>query len=143
MKKTICVTMACIVILTIACNNPKKDVKENPLKGAWEVTYMKIVEPDTTYETTQFAHPDVKLLTENHFAFGMQAGDNLIQGGGGEYTYDGENYTEYVKYHTWQYFVGKTIDMKYSIDGNLWTISYSMKNDTLDMAVTETWKRIE
>ena len=107
------------------------------------MTYIKVVEPDTTYEINQFANPTVKLLTDKYFAFGSQAGENLITGGGGEYTYDGENYREYVKYHSWQSFVGKTNETKYSIDGNLWTISYSVKNDTLDMAVTETWKRLE
>ncbi len=107
------------------------------------MTYVKVIEPDTTYEINQFTNPYIKILTDKYFAFGSQAGENLVEGGGGEYTYDGENYREYVKYHSWQYFVGKTNDMKYSIDNDFWTISYSVKNDTLDMAVTETWKRLE
>ena len=142
MKKTIYFILAIAAILIIACNNPKKDAKENPYQGAWEVTYSKAVYPDTTIETTQFANPTVKILTKKHFAFGSQAGENKTWGGGGEYTFEGDTYTEHVKYHGNSFVVGKSVEFKSKIEGEMWTISTVWKNDTLDVESTEIWKRI-
>lgn len=134
--------MAFVAILIIACNNPKKDVKEKPYEGAWEITYSKYVYPDTTYETTQFANPTVKLLTKKHYAFGRQSGENLITGGGGEYIFKDDVFKSFPKYHTGSFLVGDSIIMKSKIEGDLWTISYTLKRDTLQVDVIETWKRI-
>ena len=142
MKKTIYLILAFVAILIIAFNNPEKEAKENPYEGAWEVTYVKYVYPDTIIETTQFANPNVKLLTKKHYAFGHQAGENQIVGGGGEYTYDGDTFTSYPKYHSNPGLVGNKIVFKSKIEGDLWTISTVWKNDTLEVDGTETWKRI-
>jgi hypothetical protein len=142
MKKTICFILTFAGILIIACNNLKKDVGENPYEGAWEITYSKAVYPDTTYETNQFANPTIKLLTKKHYAFGRQEGENKITGGGGEYTYEGDSFTSYPKYHTGSGMVGNTIVFKSKIEGDLWTISTVYKNDTLQVDAIETWKRI-
>jgi hypothetical protein len=142
MKKTICFILAITVILIVACNNPAKDARMNPLQGAWEITYAKYVSPDTTMEITQFINPKVKILTGKHFAFGSQSGENQISAGGGEYTFDRDTYTEYIKYHSAAYFVGKTNITKSSLNGDLWTISFDIKNDTIQWNATETWKRI-
>lgn len=144
MKKTICFILAFAGILIIACNNPKTDSKEYPLQGAWEIIYSKYVYPDTTIENNQIATPTVKILTKKHFAFGRQEGENKIMGGGGEYSYDGNTYIEHVKYHSYSsYFVGKSVEIKSTFKGDLWTISYVIKNDTLQIDATETWKRIK
>ena len=116
---------------------------ENPYEGAWEVIYTKFVYPDTTFENNQIVNPNVKLLTKKHFAFGGQSGQNQVQGGGGEYTYDGDTYTEHVKYHFYSGMVGNSIEMKSKIEGDLWTISFVFKDDNLSLEGTETWKRIK
>lgn len=142
MKKTIYLILAFVAFLVIACNNPEKESKENSYEGAWEVTYTKYVYPDTTIETTQFDNQNVKLLTKKHFAFGYQAEGNNILGGGGEYTYDGDTYTEHIKYHFYPGMQGNLVEMKSMIEGDLWTISFVIKDDTLPVEATETWKRI-
>ncbi len=142
MKKTIYLILALTAILVISCNNPKKAVVENPYAGAWETTYTKYIYPDTTYETTQFANPSVKLLTGKHFSFGSQSGTNMIGGGGGEYSFTVDTYTEYIKYHSYSSLVGQTVNFKSKMEGDLWTISYSVKLDTIPIDATETWKRI-
>ena len=115
---------------------------ENPYEGAWEVIYTKYVYPDTTIENNQIVNPNVKLLTKKHFAFGAQAGENQISGGGGEYTYDGHTYTEHIKYHFYPGMAGNSLEMKSKIEGDLWTISYVFTADNLSIEGTETWKRI-
>jgi hypothetical protein len=143
MNRTIYPILAFIAILVNACNNPNKEAMDYPLLGAWEITYSKYVYPDTTFETTKFADPELKLLTKKHFAFGIQSGTDKIVGGGGEYTYDGNIYTEYVKYHTWSsFFAGKSVEFNSTLKGDLWTISGVFKNDTIQINATETWKRI-
>lgn len=141
-KKNILVILSFVAFLMIACNNPQKDVKVNPYEGAWEVIYSKTIYPDTTYETTQFANPSVKLLTKKHYAFGRQDGEYKIVGGGGEYKYEGDIFKSYPKYHTVSSLVGDSLVMKSKIEGELWTITYVYKNDTLQVDGTETWKRI-
>jgi hypothetical protein len=143
MKKTIIFILAFAAILIIACNNSENDEKENPYEGAWEVTYSKWIYPDTTIETTKFVNPEVKILTEKHFAFGLQSGKNKIDGGGGEYTYDADTYTELIKYHFVSDFIGKSVVFKSKIEGEMWTLSTVYKSDSLDVDGTETWKRIE
>ncbi len=142
MKNSIYFILAFVAILIIACNNPEKEAKENPYVGAWEVTYTKYVYPDSTIETTQFANPQVKLLTKKHYAFGYQAGENNILGGGGEYTFDGDIYTDYPKYHYFPGAAGNKYVMKSKIEGDLWTISYVFKDDAIQVDATEIWKRI-
>jgi hypothetical protein len=115
---------------------------ENPYEGAWEVIYTKFVYPDTTFENKQIINPSVKLLTKKHFAFGSQNGENQIVGGGGEYTFDGDTYTEHIKYHFYSGMVGNSLKMKSKIEGDLWTIFYVFKDDNLSIEGTETWKRI-
>lgn len=115
---------------------------ENPYEGAWEVIYTKFVYPDTTIENNQIANPNVKLLTKKHFAFGSQNGENQIIGGGGEYTYDGDTYTEHIKYHYYPGIAGNSMEMKSRIEGDVWTIHYVFNDDNDSIEATETWKRI-
>jgi hypothetical protein len=142
MKKTICFIFTFATFLIIACNNQKKAVIENPYVGAWEITYSKYIYPDSTYETSSFTNPTVKLLTNKHYAFGRQGGKNLITGGGGEYTFKDDVFKSFPKYHTGSFIVGDSIVMKSKIEGDLWTISFSIKNDSLKVDATEIWKRI-
>ena len=123
--------------------NQKDTSPENPYEGAWEVIYTKYVYPDTTIENNHIINPNVKLLTKKHFAFGGQIGENQVQGGGGEYSYDGDTYTEQIKYHFFSNMVGTSVKMKSKIDGDLWTISFVFKDDNNSIEGTETWKRIK
>ena len=141
MKKTICLILTFVAIIIIACNNQKQAANENPYTGAWEITYTKYVYPDTTNENTNFANPNVKLLTKKHYAFGRQAGKNLITGGGGEYTFNDDVFKSFPKYHS-AISVGDSLVMKSKIEGDLWTITYSVKLDSITVYATETWKRI-
>ena len=143
MKKLLLVPVLLLFAGMAFCQAPQKGATvENPYEGAWKVIYTKFVYPDTTYENNQIANPNVKLLTKKHFAFGGQSGENQIQGGGGEYTYDGDTYTEHIKYHFYSGMVGSSLKMKSKIEGDLWTISYSFKDDNISIEGTETWERI-
>jgi hypothetical protein len=138
MKRAIFLIMLFIAILIFACSGPKSNVNEYPLQGAWVITYTKSVRADSVSENTKFDNPAVKLLTKKHFAFGKQSGENKVWGGGGEYTYNVDTYTESIKYHGISGYTGRTIRFKSTLKDDLWTISI----DTLNMKYFETWKRI-
>ena len=148
MKKTICFILAFAGILIIACNNPKKDVKESPYIGAWEMTsttynvqYHKGRKLDSTFVVPAKLPYLVKLITKKHYAFGTQGVDR-ITGGGGEYTYEGDTFTSYPKYHSVKANVGNTLVWKSKIEGDLWKLFGVVKNDTVQYERIETWKRI-
>ncbi len=142
MKKTIYFELLIIAIMIIGCTNSKKAAIENPYVGAWLVTYTKYIYPDTIYETKNSVNPNVKLLTSKHYAFGRQSGKNLIIGGGGEYKFKDDVFKTYPKYHSNSVLVGDSLIMKSKIEGDLWTITYSVDLDTLKVEATEIWKRI-
>jgi hypothetical protein len=143
MKKSICLILVFIAILIIACNNAKKDARESPLLGYWERVYYKEVFPDTTYESNQITEPEFKIVTNKHWAYGGQKGINKVAAGGGKYTYDGKNYTEYINYHNASLLIGQAITYKSTLEGDLWTITGILNLDTLNIGLTETWKRVE
>lgn len=142
MKKVIYLILVFTTILLICCTNSKKSANENPYVGAWEITYSKIIYPDTTIETKSFVNPNVKLLTNKHYAFGFQEGENHIRGGGGEYKFKDDVFKSYPKYHSYSALVGDSLVMKSKIEGDLWTVTYSVKSDTIKIDATEIWKRI-
>jgi len=142
MKKIIYPLLVFIAIFIIACNNLNKDDNEYPLQGAWEITYAKWVFPDTTVEVTQIAYPNVKLLTKKHWAFVRSNDMNEVVGGTGEYSYDGDTYTEHIKLHYNSSFDDKSVEFKSSLEGDLWKISTVTMVDSVQVEGTETWKRI-
>lgn len=142
MKRNFCFVLTFAMILIIACNNPNKDVEENPYEGAWELTYSKWVFPDTIYEITQFVNPSVKLLTKKHWAFVRLSEMNEVYAGTGEYTFDSATYTENIKLHYNTSVAGNSFGYKSSIEGDLWKISIITMLDSVQVEGTETWKRI-
>ena len=115
---------------------------EYPLLGAWELTYAKWVYPDTVYEITQGADPSVKLLTKKNWTFVRRGDMNEVSAGTGEYTYDGDTYTEHVKLHYNSSAEGKSFIYKTSLQGDVWNISTVTILDSVQVEGTETWKRI-
>ena len=62
-------TTSLLVALPIfAACSPQPDERQ-PLEGAWEMISGTYTTPDTTTEITT---PQIKILTESHFAFGRQ-----------------------------------------------------------------------
>ena len=123
---------------SVLCQN------SDDLVGAWQINYSEYVYPDTTIENTQFANPSIKLLTKKRFAFGFQDNNGeSITAGGGKYSYNGETYTEHIKYHIASSIVGISIEFKSKLEGDKWTISGVLPMDEGNTKMREIWKRIE
>ena len=140
MKKLIIIASIFLILGTTRVLSQNSD----DLVGAWEINYSEYVYPDTTIENTQFANPSVKLLTKKYFAFGFQTSDGeSVTAGGGKYSYNGETYTEHLRYHVYSPAVGKSIEFKSELEGDKWTIKGVMQIDGEDVKLKEIWKRIE
>jgi hypothetical protein len=149
MKKLIYPILAFVVIFIIGCTNAKKAEVENPYVGAWEhmsskffIHYLDGQKPDTTYVTPAANPPAVKIFTKKHYAVGHQTENDGLAGGGGEYTYNGDSVTCIRRYSAAKGRIGIPVVWKSKINGDLWSFSRVIKNDTFQADLTETWKRI-
>ncbi|NNE09631.1 MAG: hypothetical protein HKN20_13810 [Gemmatimonadetes bacterium] len=84
----------------------------------------------------------IKILTEERFAFGLHA-KNEIVAGGGRYVLDDETYTETIQYHWMPNLVGKTVVFDCAIDGDIWHHTGRIKTGGGVLVIDEVWERIE
>ncbi len=84
----------------------------------------------------------VKILTEERFAFGLHARNEIIAGGG-RYVLDGDSYTETIEYHWMPSLVGKTVVFDCDLDGDIWHHTGKIKTGGGVLVIDEVWERIE
>jgi len=153
MKKSVCLILVFFAILIIACNNQKKSKIENPYVGAWQQVDIKYVLPDNTYVNVTSNPDNVKIITNKHYAFGYPTSNGGVWAGGGEYTFSGNTFTSFPKYHSKAGTAGGSIVWNSKIEADLWMISQDRKTlrqnekdtlqiDTIEYKIIETWKRI-
>ena len=151
MKKVIYLILVFAIILINGCTNSKKAEVENPYVGAWEhisskflIHYLNGQKPDTTIVVPNTIPNNIKLLTKKHYSVGHQSENNEVLMGGGEYTYDGDIFTCFPKYHRFTGSAGQPKVWKSKIEGDLWSFSDGIihKNDTVQWESVENWKRI-
>ena len=127
--------LAVVALPMLAACSPQPE--HNALEGSWEMISGTYTDPDTTTELTI---PQVKILTESHFAFGRQNEFGAFAGGG-RYTLDDSSYTEIVEYHSDPAAAGNTLVFRYRIEGDsLW---YHSGNIGPDFHLEEVWRRVE
>ncbi len=141
-------TIAIVLATMIAsCSTPKKEAPvetktpTQELEGVWKLTAGKHIYPDTVVEVTNFGK--VKILVGGRFAHGIQATDSTVTAGGGTYEYDGQTYTENIKYFTIPSLVGQSVKFETSLEDVKWTISGTVTVDDEDIKIEEVWKRVE
>jgi hypothetical protein len=84
----------------------------------------------------------IKILTEERFAFGLHA-KNEIVAGGGRYVLGDETYTETIEYHWMPSLVGKTVVFDCDIDDDMWHHTGKIKTAGGVLVIDEVWERIE
>jgi len=105
------------------------------IEGVWE----KIVPASPGKDS-----PVVKILADGHFAFGRQSSDgSTTWSGGGNYSYDGEKYTETVTYHWVPAIVGMTIEFDCLVEGGKWFHEAQFVAGGEKFHIDEVWQRIE
>jgi hypothetical protein len=85
----------------------------------------------------------VKVLAEDHFAFGRAGAEDCATAGGGTYTYRDGRYAETIAYHWMPELVGRTIEFDCRIEDDLWYHSGEIRLGNTVLTINEVWKRIE
>jgi hypothetical protein len=84
----------------------------------------------------------VKILNEDHFAFGRRDLQHGVFAGGGRYELDGSTYRETVAYHSLPALVGQTLEFECRLEDDLWYHQGRFQAGDEWFAISEVWRRI-
>jgi hypothetical protein len=130
MKLTI--ICALLVGITWSCDS-RKDAKlqeqeASPLEGTWQLISGTIIENgDTTVTNYSGNQSMIKIINATHFAFlnhDLTKGKDstaVFGAGGGVYTLEGNQYTEYLEYCNAREWEGNTFQFTVKIEGDTLT----------------------
>jgi len=106
----------------------------NPLMGSWHL--VEVQGRDVSDEGV------VKVLAEDHFAFGRPDSRSGVFAGGGTYDLDGATYRETVAYHSIGKLVGRTLEFDCRVEDGLWHHKghFHVGDEWFD--IDEVWERI-
>lgn len=137
MARCLRLALPVLALLVAACGG-EQAAERGPLVGAWQMVEGTYTDADTTVTVTT---PQVKILTDGHFAFGRM-NPNGAFAGGGRYTFDGSTYTEIVEYHSDTLALRRgelTFDAR--IEGD--SVWFHSGNIGPNFHLEEVWRRIE
>lgn len=120
-----------VLIAFIGCTQKMDKLPE----GTWKMVNYQTYSGDTLLMDYVMNDSDkqVKIWSKNYFMFVGQYKDSITHDnyGGGTYKLNGNQYEEFIEYHSYKEYVGKTIKLL-----------LELKNDTLiqTFPVDENWK---
>jgi hypothetical protein len=130
MKLTI--ICALLVVLTWSCDSHKNtnpgEQEPSQLEGTWQLVSGTIIENDDTTVTDYSGNQSmIKVINRTHFAFlnhDLKKGKDstaVFGAGGGVYTLEGDQYTEYLEYCNAREWEGNTFQFTVTIQGDTLT----------------------
>ena len=123
---------ALVACLLWSCDSPKNTAqqKQDPsaLEGTWQLMSGTIIEKgDTTVADYTGNQSMIKIINATHFAFlnhDLKKGKDstaAFSAGGGVYTLDGNQYTEYLEYCSAREWEGNTFQFTVTVEGDTLT----------------------
>lgn len=159
--KTIQVAFIVLTVIFSSCSDSKKGVsvkvnsQASELDGVWKLTYAYGVYLDEKTEdsaTEDSIEEDSsiygveKILLNGRFAIGYYNSDSSLFAGGGTFDYDGQTYTENVKYST-NDVVGQAVKFDMTLEKGIWSLKGVVLVDeggkTREFELEEVWERVE
>lgn len=120
-----------LLLILFAC--AENNMKKNEVEGTWQLISGTLIEKGDTTITDYTTSPRmIKILNKSHFSFlnhDLNKGKDstaVFVAGGGRYTLEGNNYTEYLEYCSAREW-----------EGNKFDFTVETKNDTLVQTGTE------
>lgn len=113
--------------------------QDRSLAGTWELVEQRLVYPDRVVDRTDSLQHTLKILNDTRFSFGRQIRDGEIYAGGGTYEFDGETYTEHIRYHSEPGLPGQSITFEARVEGDTWF----HRGDLGVYVVEEVYRRID
>jgi hypothetical protein len=121
-----------LLILTTACNKPSTEAptvtSSLPIEGSWQLISGTLIEKgDTTFTDYTKNLSMIKILNGSHFAFmshDLKQGKDstaTFSAGGGRYTLNGDQYTEYLEYCNAREWEGHTFQFTVTIENDTLT----------------------
>jgi hypothetical protein len=113
--------------------------QESSLAGTWELVEQRLVYPDRVVDRSDSLQQTFKILNNTRFSFGRQIRDGEVYAGGGTYTFDGDTYTEHIRYHSEPGLPGQSITFEARVEGDTW----HHRGDLGVYVVEEVYRRVE
>jgi hypothetical protein len=146
---------ALVASLTWSCDSHKNNALEklevSPLEGTWQLMSGTIIEKgDTTVTDYTGNQSMIKVINGTHFAFlnhDLKKGKDStasFAAGGGVYTLDGDQYTEYLEYCSAREWEGNTFQFTVKIEGDTLTQrgTEKIENIGVERLNIERYKRV-
>jgi len=123
---------ALVAGLVCSCDSHKNTALQkqdpSPLEGTWQLMAGTIIEKgDTTVTDYSRNQSMIKIINATHFAFlnhDLKKGKDstaAFSAGGGVYTLEGSQYTEYLEYCSAREWEGNTFQFTVTIEGDMLT----------------------
>lgn len=113
-----------VIIFTIVGCNSNQQKTENQLEGTWQLVSSTIIENgDTTVTDYDSQQRMIKIINQSHFAFlnhDLNKGADStasFMAGGGVYTLNENQYTEYLEYCSAREWEGNTFEFEVFFEG--------------------------
>jgi hypothetical protein len=107
-----------IIITLVSCQ--QKTSQKPTIIGSWKLVYNEIKEADSIQVKDLSKIDFIKIINKSHFSFINQPKDSLgsFYAGAGTYSFDGENYTETLKYIEYKPIRNHQFHFKIKIKGD-------------------------
>jgi hypothetical protein len=119
-----------VLMMVSACNKPAVETSTAslPIEGSWQLISGTLIEKgDTTFTDYTKNLSMIKILNQSHFAFmshDLKQGKDstaTFSAGGGRYTLNGDQYTEYLEYCNAREWEGHTFQFTVTIENDTLT----------------------
>jgi predicted small secreted protein len=140
------IRIACFFLLVVifSCDDVKNTSEQkqdaSPLEGTWQLISGTIIEKGDTTTTDYTGNQSmIKIINKTHFAFlnhdSKKGKDStsVFVAGGGVYTLEGDQYTEYLEYCSAREWEGNTFQFTVTVKGDTLTQQGTEKIEDLDV----------
>ena len=121
-----------LTLSLMACNKPQTDAlpkaTTSPIEGTWKLVSGTLIEKEDTVVTDFTGNESmIKIINATHFSFlrhDLNKGQDstaVFVAGGGAYTLEGDQYTEYLEYCSTREWEGNTFHFTVTVDADTLT----------------------
>ena len=146
MSDSMKIKIVCLLLMVTigSCDNVKNVTEQkengNPLEGTWKLISGTIIEKGDTIITDYTGNQSmIKIINKTHFAFLnhdlkiRKDSTSVFVAGGGVYTLEGDQYTEYLEYCSAREWEGNTFQFTITVKGDTLTQRGTEKIENLNM----------
>ena len=135
-------TLVPLILILLGIGNAFAQSPEE-LQGVWKMTYKKWAFSDTVVERSNYDFHSIKIFFEDHFSLTGLDEENNFYGHFGNFTFDGETYTEEITFSSYDFMIGRTVEFESTLKGDKWTIKGDIGTEDMKFELVEIWERVD